>query len=422
MDTPKYLILKGKGTFSHAGSSFESSFALLRNPWWIGVLAGDEHPIEALKAFVSHSGTWRLSGTLIDGRHIDAESLLQTGNPQGPHSFEFTAQEIRIGIQSDDPPNQSLFPLIGYFDGPFSLQHREWEIVAERGDQVERAKNLAKRWRLPIEGMSLKLMSPGASSTEHLEIAKSIMTLVSLAAGTGVSSHRHFFSWGTAELETWRHITGDERGPGPIVPSFNMTSYLQEALIHLDALTHERRLALRLAVNYINLSANGYLDTRLFHITQPWEFLAKAWNSESSLSEEVLYLRSRLKRALKEWRLDHVNIDPNGFWGSRVFSVFDWPKLKCEIEQLAGMFGLNLGLLGFDLDQLKNARDDVAHSGKLSEKLSGNSKHAFDLLTKAQRCLQLLLLRMIGYEGHVHKPKDGWQSVVSMKQALKGED
>ena len=326
MDTPKYIRLEGRGKFSHAGSSFESSFVLLRNPWWTGILAGDEGPTAALKAFVSHSGTWSLAGTLNDGRHLEAESLLQTDIHQGPHSFVFSAlMEVRLGIQLDDPPTQSLFPLVGYFDGPFSLQHREWEIVAKSGDQVENAKDLAKRWRLPIEGMLLKLVHPGVLTTEHLEMARSVMTLASLAAGTGVSNHRHFFSWETGDLETWRHMTGDERGPGQIVPSFDMTSYLQAALARFDALAPERRSALRLAVDYINLSANGYLDTRLFHITQPWEFLAKTWNHEGELSEKVLCLRSRLKRVLKEWKQNHVDIDPYGFWGSRVFSVFNWP-------------------------------------------------------------------------------------------------
>ncbi len=423
MDTPKYIKLEGSGMFSHGGSSFESSFVLLRNPFCTVILAGAGKETAALEAFVSNSDTWRLSGTLNDGRHIEAESLLQTGTSQGAHSFEFSAlTEVFLGIQLDDPPTQSLFPLVGYFNGSFSLHHREWEIVAEGGGHVDKAKDLAKQWRLPTEGMVLKLVRPGASTSEHLEMARSVMTLASLAAGTGVASHRHFFSWEDGELETWRYMTGDERGPGPIVPSFDMTSYLQAALAHFDALTPERKATLRLAVNYINLSATGYLDTRLFHITQPWEFLAKSWNHKRKLSREILNLRSQLKQALKKWRQDHVDIDPHGFWGSRVFSVFDWPKLRDEIEQLAETFGLNLRRLGLNLDQLKDARDDVAHSGRLPENLSGRNRHALDLLTKARRCLQLLILRMLGYEGRVHEPKDGWQSVVSMEEALKGKD
>lgn len=423
METPKYIKLDGRGTFSHSGTSFESAFVLLRNPWWTGILAEGESAIAALDAFVSHSGTWRLTGTLNDGRHVEAESLLHTGTPQGPHNFEFSVQtEVCLGTQFEDPSIRSSFPLVGYFDGPFSLHYCEWEISAEPIAQIESAKNLFKRWLQPTEGMLMELVCPGASIAGHLEMARSVITLASLASGTGVSNHRFIFSWESGELETWRYMTGDERGPGPIVPSFEMTSYLQTALPKFYKLTPERRSVLRLAINYINLSANGYLDTRLFHITQPWEFLAKTWINEGELSDGLLCLRSRLKRTLEDWRHDHAPLDPHGFWGSRVLSAFEWPKLRNQIEQLAEIFGLDLLRLGLDLDQLKKARDDVAHSGKLPEQLSEDGDKALDLLTQAQRCLQLLLLRMLGYEGRVHKPKDGWQSVVSMEQALRSED
>jgi hypothetical protein len=423
MDTPKYIKLAGTGKFSHSSASFESAFILLRNPWWIGILAEGKSASSALDAFISHSGTWRLSGTLSDGRNIEAKSLIHTGIPQGPYNFEFSAlTEVFLGIKLKGPPTHSTFPLVGYFDAPFSLSHRKWLINSEAIDEIKNAKDLAMRWRLPTEGILLELVCPGAQIKEHLEIAKSIMTLTSLASGTGVSSHRHIFGWGSHDLEIWRQMTGDERGPGPIVPSFEMSSFLQMALDHFDALTPEKRSALRLAINYINLSANGYLDTRLFHITQPWEFLAMAWIKAGKLSPAALSLRSRLKRTLMHWRQEHNTLDPNGFLTSRVLAGFTWPKLKDQIEQLAQMFGLDLQRLGLDIGILKTARDDVAHSGKLPEKLSGSSKDGLELLILSQRCLQLLLLRILGYKGKVYKPKEGLRSIVSMEEALRGEN
>jgi hypothetical protein len=423
INAPQYIRLDGKGTFSHLNSSFESTFILLRNPWWTGILAGDDDSISILRSFCLQSSAWRLSGALNDGRHVNAESLTLTGTSRGAYSYEFSApMGVRLGTQLDDHPIQSHFPLVGYFEGPFTLNHHEWEITTESSDQLENAKIISNRWRLPTEGMLMKLVGPGANTEEHLKMARAIMTLASLAAGTGVSSHRHIFNWGKGELEVWRCMTGDERGPGPVVPSLEMTKYLQATLVNFEGLTPEKRSALRLAIDYINLSANGYLDTRLFHIIQPWEFLARTWQQEGKLSKEVQCLRSRLKRIIKEWRLNHIDIDPHGFWGSRVLSVFDWPKLKDEIEQLARRFGLNLNLLGLDLDKLKLARDNVAHSGKLSENLSGDEKeHALNLLTQGRRCLQLLLLRMLGYDGRVHKVTGEWLSDESMDQALKGK-
>ncbi len=179
----------------------------------------------------------------------------------------------------------------------------------------------------------LELVCPDAQIKEHLEMARSIMILISLASGTGVSSHRRIFRWESDVLKIWRRMTGEERGPGPIVPSFEMSSFLQIALVHFDALPPEKRSAMRLAINYINLSANGYIDNRLFHITQPWEFLSQAWIKAGKLSTDVLSLRSRLKRTLKDWRQEHKTLDPNGFLTARVLSAFTWPKLKDQIEQ-----------------------------------------------------------------------------------------
>ena len=423
MDTPKYIKIDGTGKFSCSNASFESDFVLLRNPWWTGFLAKGKSTSSALDAFISQSGTWRLSGTLSDSRKIEAKSLIHTGLSQGPYNFEFSAlTEVFLGTKQKGPPTNSRFPLVGYFDVPFSLNHREWKINSEAIDEIENAKDLDRKWRLPTEGILLELVCHGTQIKEHLEMARSVMTLTSLASGTGVSSHRHIFGWGSDDLEIWRRMTGDERGPGPIVPSFEMSSFLQIALDYFGALPSEKRSALRLAINYINLSANGYLDNRLFHITQPWEFLAKAWIKEGKLSADVLSLRSRLKRTVKEWRKEHNTLDPNGFLTTRVLAAFTWPKLKDQIEQLAGMFGLDLQRIGLDIGILKTARDDVAHSGKLPEDLSAGSKDTLELLILSQRCLQLLLLRILGYKGKVYKPKGGWQSVVSMEEALRGEN
>lgn len=423
MDTPKYIKLDGRGKFSNQSASFESDFILLRNPWWTGILAEGESAISALDAFISHSGTWRLSGTLSDGRNIKAKSLFHSGTPAGPYNFEFSAlTEVYLGTGGKGPPTYSRFPLVGYFDTPFSLNHKEWKINSKTIDEIENAKDIARRWRLPTEGILLELICPRAKIKEHLEMARSIMTLTSLASGYGVSSHRHIFGWESHDLEIWRRMTGDERGPGPIVPSFEMSSFLQIAIDRFNALSPKKRSTLRLAISYINLSADGYLDTRLFHIIQPWEFLAMAWIKKGRLPSATLNLRSKLKSSLKDWRKKHIKLDQNGFLTSRVLAAFTWPKLRDQIEQLAELFGLDLKELGLDIDMLKKARDEVAHIGKLAEKLPTGNKDTHDLLVLSQRCLQLLLLRILGYEGRVYIPKEGWRSVVSMEKALKGEN
>ena len=146
--------------------------------------------------------------------------------------------------------------------------------------------------------------------------------------------------------------------------------------------------------------------------------MAKAWGVFGALPESVISLRSRLLEALRQWKKEHPNSDPHGFWGSRISSIFDWPKLKDAIERLAASFGLDFEQVALDINLLKEARDSVAHSGKLSENFTGPDRQALDLLITAQYCLQLLLLRMLTYKGRVYHATHGWRTFVDIDKAL----
>lgn len=364
----------------------------------------------------------QLSGTLNDGRSINAGELYLTKIKSpigGSPGVEFTAIEgVSLGQSMDTLPGESRYSLTGYFDGAFSLDYDGWNIRTISCPNPEAAQTLAKSWRLPVEGVTLQLSREDATMDQHRDFARVVMHLLSLASGTGVSCDRHFFAWGNEELEIWRHWTGDEIGPGPIVPKFEMCSFLEQTLPVWQSLPPKQRKTLRLALHHINLSALGYLDIRLFHIVLAWEFLAKAWATNGVLSDPETCLRFRLLKANKEWKTDYPNFDIDGFWGSRISSLFDWPKLRDAIERHAVFFDLDLKLVGLDLDLLKKARDSVAHSGALPGYSTGHKIRASDLLTTAQYCLQLLLLRMLAYQGRVYHATDGYSTIMSIGQAL----
>jgi len=157
------------------------------------------------------------------------------------------------------------------------------------------------------------------------------------------------------------------------------------------------------------------LMTDLYHVPNR---VTHTFQRGAVLSDSEACLRSRLTQARKQWYQDHPNCDVNGIWGSRISSIFYWPKLKEAIEQFAASFGLDLIRVGLDLESLKEARNNVAHSGKLSENLTGSNRQALGLLTTGRYCLQLLILRMLAYQGHVYHATGGWSSIVEIDQAL----
>ena len=415
MEAPRYKQLQGSGNFSAPTGSFSSDFLILSNPYWMGVLATMGDQIEA-------AGVWQLRGTLHDGRTVQSDSLLQTGPTEPPYNVGFSIlEDISFGGLREEPPLRSEFPLVNCFEGAISLQHQDWELTISADPAVKHAQILSKQWRLPCEGMTLHCNCSGKKPADHLGIARSVMTLISLALGTGVSSHRYILHWPSSELETWRFMSGDELGPGFAIPSHMLNNFISTALPSMESLLVEQQALIRLATMYINLSERPYLDTRLLAIMQAWEFLSMAWVEKPTLPSDLLCLRSRIKRLLKEWRQDHPSGDIDGFWGSRLVSALDWYSLQQQVERFASMWNIDLQRLGVDLSLLRRVRDSVAHTGRLPETSSVDIESRFNLLRNARHALRLVLLQLLGYSGLVMVSENGWKATKSMEEALSGK-
>ena len=274
---------------------------------------------------------------------------------------------------------------------------------------------------MPCEGATLHCSCTGKEPTDHIGIARTIMTLVSLALGTGVSNHRYILHWPSSELENWQFMSGDELGPGPAIPSHKLDEFITTALPTMESLQPEQQALVRLAIMYINLSERPYLDTRLLAIMQVWEFLSMAWVKKPNLPADLLYLRSRIKRLLRDWRQDHSSSDPDGFWGSRLVSVLDWHSLHQQVEEFASMWNVDLQRHGVDLTLLRRVRDCVAHTGRLPEAPSEDGQNRVNLLINARHALRLLLLQLLGYRGLVVVSQKGWKTDATMEEALSGK-
>jgi hypothetical protein len=421
MKSPEFVRLVGKGKFFFDDSVVESSFVLYRNPYRIGIIAEEGFTYEIAEKLIHELVPVQLSGILNDGRPVKADVLYltHTDPPENLAGVEFTASEgVSLGQIGDTPPVKSLYPMTGCFEGTIALIHDGWEIETIPCPEPKTAKALAQKWRIPVEGMVLQLKREGSSMVQHDDFARVVMNLLSLALGTGVSCDRHFFTWAKEEIEIWSLWTGDEIGPGAIVPEYQLVKFLEQTLPKWQSLSQDQQQALRLARDYINLSARGYMDTRLLQIFQPWEFLVKAWGVQGKLSESESCLHSRLRQTRKQWNHDHSKCDPKGDWGNRISLIFKWPKLKSAIIQLATSFGLDLERIGLDLKMLNNTRDSVAHSGKLADHPAGSNNQTSDLLKKGQYCLQLLILRILAYQGSVNHSTGGIATIVDIEQAL----
>ncbi|MGA2467804.1 MAG: hypothetical protein ABSH06_26085 [Thermodesulfobacteriota bacterium] len=422
INQPQFTQFSGEGVFTSGNYQIEMRFTVQRQFSHIVFVAQGDDPRNDLYHQFTEREPWSLSGQLEDGRPILADQLILTkiGSSEGDAEFSPLADVI-IGQSNPSPLVDARYPLVGMFDGKFSVEDSGWTIrVFDSEENAGRAENLSKLWGIPLEGLTLSLAKSQTTLDEYHEKARDIMLLLSLAVGNGVTSHRQIADGGSrGTMEVWRRFTGDEIGPGEIVPTFRLGRFLEQVLPVWGQWKPDTRSDARLAVNYINLSGTGYLDTRLFQITQAWEFLAAAWMPKGKLNTLESDLRKRIKYSYREWKRDYPEADPKGYWGKRITFPFEWPAAKRQIESLAESGRVDLAKVGLDLELLKEARDNVAHTGKMTDKMRTDRHGTYQLLAAAQFGLQLLLLAKLGYSDLVVTANKGWKSYEQIETFLK---
>jgi hypothetical protein len=413
------VTLEGIGTFACSQGEFISSFKLHRQlSRAVLFIEGRDLP-----HWIFAAENLSLAGRLDDGRTISVANLHQIETSKG-HDYSYVEMvpmncAICLGSTNSAPPIEARYILTGLFEGNFKVHHDDWVAVLAANEHALRAQKMSQGLKLPLEGLVLQISSSGKTEEDYESYARDIMLLLSLANGNGVSSHRWSLTYPNQEIvEKWRSRAGDEIGPGCIVEHWCLEKFLQQCLPVLRQMSQEDRALIGLAVAYLNSSATGYLDTRLFQIAQAWEFLATKWAPIGSLTEPENILRDTIKRCCRDWRKTHPSSDPDGAWGTRVLFAFEWPKLKRQIETLADQAGLDLEIVGIDLEQLKSARDCVAHQGKLTRVDASVIPH-HELLLNAQLGLQLLLLMKLGYTGYVKVIENGWRESKPISHFLK---
>ncbi len=418
---PKFTHFNGKGVFSSGNCRVETDFTVQRQlSHTLFIVQGDE-PVKAFSCQFSNSQHWSLSGQLDDGRPILADQLLLTkiGGIDGNAELSPLAGVV-IGQSSPSPLVEARYPLVGMFDGKFSVEDSGWTIeLLDSNENADLVGRQSKAWRIPLEGLMLRLAKPQTTLNEYHEKAREIMLLLSLAIGNGVTSYRQIADWGVqGMMEVWRQMTGGEIGPGAIVPAFRLRQFLEQVLPVWRQWKSDKKSEVRLAITYINLSGTGYLDTRLFQIGQAWEFLAASWMPKGKLNDLETDLRQKIKSTYQEWKKEHPEADPKGYWGDRITFPFRWPQTRRQIESLAASRGVDLSKIGLDLELLKRGRDSVAHTGKMAHEMASDRDDTYQLLATSQFGLQLVLLVELGYSDLVVTANEGWKSYVEINKFL----
>ena len=398
--------LSGVGEFNSGTMKIAANFSVLWNPQCSSIVVENLPQKDVLISLFGGQPEWNLKGRLEDGRAIRARGMIlervSVGSSASYAEF-FPLSGINIGINKRLLPQTVKYKLIGFYEGEADCKIDGWQIrLVKPVGLPPQIGRFAKKRRLPSEGMILELSHKSSNLSHYDEKYRAISKLLALASGSGVTAHRYSVTWQNSNsYEFWRHRPGDEFGPGPVLPIGCFSQFLQQVLPNWESWSDEKREVVKLAIDYINLSAGGYLDARVFHIMQTWEFLANAWGATGKRTPATDDLGKEVKRTYQRWRKNHQTEDPDGLISRRLMSAFKWQRVRNSIIELALSRGLDLARLGIDLDRLKEARDSIAHTGKLPADLPRNDK-LLDLLVRSQNALQLLLLTELGYQGRCY--------------------
>lgn len=398
--------LSGVGEFNSGTMKIAAPFSVLWNPQCSSIVVENFPQKDVLISLFGGQPEWNLKGRLEDGRAIRAPGMIlehvSVGSSPSYAEF-FPLSGINIGINKRLLPQTVKYKLIGFYEGEADCKIDGWQVrLVKPVGLPPQIGRFAKKRGLPSEGMILELSHKSSNLSHYDEKYRAISKLLALASGSGVTAHRYSVTWQNSNsYEFWRHRNGDEFGPGPVLPIGCFSQFLQQVLPHWESWSDEKREVVKLAIDYINLSAGGYLDARVFHIMQTWEFLANAWGAIGRLTPATDDLRKAVKETYERCRKNHQKEDPDGLIRGRLMFAFQWQRVKNSIIELAFSRGLDLARLGIDLDRLKEARDSMAHTGKLPADLPRNDK-LLDLLVRSQNALQLLLLTELGYQGRCY--------------------
>lgn len=113
----KILSLNGNGVFTSGNYQIEKPFTVQREFSYTVFLVQEDEPEQIFSSQFDISLLWSLSGKLEDGRDILADQLMVT------KTGEFTPlADVVIGQSSPSHLLEVRYPLVGMFDGEFSIE------------------------------------------------------------------------------------------------------------------------------------------------------------------------------------------------------------------------------------------------------------------------------------------------------------
>lgn len=400
---PTVLERKGFALFESNKYSFKASFIIHSYPKG-NIIFTEVNETAASCSLNGNKEVWKLNGQLENGVPVYSEGIFLTKMDQYCHFF--ASKELFFG-SLDTKLTHSEFPLIGLYEGDFQLDYHEVTIKLSKHLDSETGKDLQNSWGIQQEAATLYITSKiPIRRVDFLEHAIIVCEILSLAIGNTITFHRQKFSTddGTT-LEVWRRRVDFYSDSGSIVYSFDLGDLIKSSLENHFSFKDSSKTAIRRAIDYINSSSHGFMEDKILRVCQAWELLADEFCEKQKDTNEIKLLKVGLKKQIKTWSDEHPDMSKEEI-SNRVLGSLNWNRLIIQLNNLADSEDLDLKKIDLDLLLVKKMRDQVAHTGRFKDYSERELFH--EILKKAVFGLRIIILRKLGYHGHVKFSEDGW--------------
>lgn len=416
---PNILTKQGSGNFYNSVNHFNSEFSIIYYPSSTLIFSKLATELNDYIHLFSNNELWRLDGILEDGTPVKCESLLLNEFIEDYFTF-FLFDEISFG-NLNMVIDYVKIPLVGFYEGLININFSDCKIetIEEPGFKQKENRRIGKYWQTQVESSSIKLKFFNKVDRDtYIKRIINITALMSVGLGREITFHRQLFFSETDELlEFWKRRVDYNFGLNPIVEKIDLSDYITQTLSKFESLESNKRKALLRAIDYVNSSERGYIEDRIFRVGLAWELLSLEYFPKLDLPKELKELKNEIKKTIKTWKKSYLGIDPNGVFTDRVSKAITWDKSITLMRNLADSEGINLEKVGINLFELKELRDNVAHTGKIEK--SFDHQVLIDKLDKAVLGLRIIILRKLGYNGNIQKPIDNFLYRTDINYFLK---
>ncbi len=358
---------------------------------------------------ISDKSQYSFKGTIDTGLAIEGELIGAFG--------EYTPTKIIIGNSNINEGKNGKFYLIHLcLKKSIQFEYKGFEINISPLQNNEDACNyLLKSWEnTEVETAVLHIHSKTDTAFKTiLNLAIDICDLLSIVSGEMIIFNRQEYQFEQQIKEIWRRRVKEPDSGNQILKSHNYREFLEITLPNYQKLDNEKRGALKDAINYINTIQNGFVEDRVMRICQAWEGLADKFLSsedhKKELPKELQDLRMKIDNAYDCWKQNHTDYDKDGKIKGKILNPISQITTQERLKRLANQFNFKNQEVGLNFQKLIGLRNNrIAHIGRMKNASGKNAVK--QILIPAVQGIQILLLKILKYDGRVLVEENGWKS------------